>query len=105
MNIHIIDTSKDLKNNTKLTQFSLQQLHNTYKPQKLNTLKTHIWNSKTYNKIDKFPIKAITSRTSTTTHPLQSLLDQSLADSTHTQLPTHTNLKTLSKHSTNFLTN
>jgi hypothetical protein len=84
MNIHITDTPKDLKNNTKLTQFSLQQLRtlaqqhgvssrdnksilirklqnqfNTYKPQKLNTLKTHIWNSKTYNKIDKFPIKAI----------------------------------------------
>ena len=84
MNIHITKTPKNLKNSPKLHSKSLQQLRtlakrhgvssrdnkpilinkllihfNTLKPNTLTTNKENIWNSKTYNKTDKFPIPAI----------------------------------------------
>lgn len=84
MNIHISNTPKNLLKQTKLNTYSLQQLRslakkhgvssrdnkqilidklqiqfNIKKKNSLYTEKDTIWNTKTYNKTENFPIKAI----------------------------------------------
>lgn len=114
MHIHIANTPNNCKKAPKLYSLSLQQLRNLAKrhgvssrdnkdilisklQQKFNTIKSHslytnkekIWNTKTYNKTDKFTIKAINFPHYTSNTP-QTIMTGSIIGRLHSYTITNT---------------